>query len=119
MPRSSRPACGSAFAEPSTVLLGRALKPRPAAIAKSARNANAATIHGSELDFDSRTGAAAPTAVPQRWQNLAPALSSAEHAAQVAPARGEPQLAQYRPLPSAPHEGHVVEGTGDVMRSNY
>ena len=55
MPRSSRPACGSAFAEPSTVLLGRALKPRPAAIAKSARKASAATIHGSELDFDSRT----------------------------------------------------------------
>ncbi|HEY3745867.1 MAG TPA: hypothetical protein VGL17_06475 [Gemmatimonadaceae bacterium] len=63
-------------------------------MAKSARKANAATIHGSELDFDSRTGTAAPTPVPQRWQNLAPALSSAEHAAHVAPASGEPQLAQ-------------------------
>ena len=36
-------------AEPSTVLLGLALKPRPAAMAKSARKANAATIQGSEL----------------------------------------------------------------------
>jgi hypothetical protein len=80
--------------EPSTVLLGRALKPRPAAMAKSARKASAATIHGRELDLDSRTGAAAPTAVPQRWQNFAAALSSAEHAAHVAPVSGEPQLAQ-------------------------
>ncbi len=103
------------------MLLGLALKPRPAAIANSARKASAATIQGSELDFDSRAGAAAPTAVPQRWQNLAPALSSAEQATHVAPASGEPQLAQKRPLAMAPHEGQVAGGdgegeTGDVMR---
>jgi hypothetical protein len=89
-------------------------------MANSARKANAATIQGSELDFDSRAGAAAPTAVPQRWQNFAPALSSVEQAAHVAPASGDPQLAQYRPVAAAPHEGQVVDGdaegeTGDGM----
>src|SRR6476660_9947326 len=94
--RSSRPAWGSAFCEPSTVLLRRALNPRPAAIANRARKASAATIQGSALVLDSRVavGAAAPTAVPQRWQNLAPGLSSAEQAAHVAPASGAPQEEQ-------------------------
>src|SRR5436309_14913715 len=85
-PRSSRPAWGSAFCEPSTVLLGRALKPRPAAIAKRARKASAATIQGRAFVLDSRELVIAePTALPQRWQNLAPGLSSAEQDAQVAP----------------------------------
>src|SRR3954466_13998848 len=92
--RSSRPACGSALAEPSTVLEGRALKPRPAAIANSARNARAATIHGRALVFVSRGVVAPLTPVPQRWQNLAPGLSGAAHDAQAAPASGAPQLAQ-------------------------
>jgi len=76
------------------VLLRRALNPRPAAIAKRARKASAATIQGSEFVFDPPGGAAAPTAVPQRWQNFAPGLRSALHEAQVAPASGAPQLAQ-------------------------
>src|ERR1700682_997126 len=93
-PRSSSPACGSAFCDPSTVLLRRALKPRPAAMAKRARKASAATIHGSEFVLELTVGAAAPAGAPQRWQNLAPALSSAEHEAHAAPASGAPQLAQ-------------------------
>src|SRR5438045_2097155 len=96
-PRSSRPACGSAFCEPSTVLLGRALKPRPAAMAKRARNASAATIQGSAFVLDPFAAVAvlvAPIAFPQRWQNFAPGLSSAAQAAQVAPASGAPQLEQ-------------------------
>ena len=107
------------------MLLGRALKPRPAAMAKSARKASAATIHGSAFGFDSRIGATdAPTAVPQRWQNFAPGLSSAEQDVQVAPARGAPQLEQKRPLAAAPQLGQVVRflvsvTEGDAMRSNY
>src|ERR1700682_5506616 len=93
-PRSSSPACGSAFCDPSMVLLRRALNPRPAAIAKRARKASAATIQGSEFVFDPAADAAAPAGAPQRWQNFAPGLSSAEHEAHVAPARGVPQLAQ-------------------------
>jgi hypothetical protein len=76
------------------VLLRRALNPRPAAIAKRARKASAATIQGSEFVFDAAAGAAAPIEAPQRWQNFAPGLNSAEHDAQVAPASGAPQLAQ-------------------------
>src|SRR5947207_10152670 len=94
-PRSSRPAWGNAFCEPSTVLLRRALKPRPAAMANKARKATAATIHGRALVLDSRPlTAVAVTAVPQRWQNFAPGLNSAAQAEQVAPASGAPQLEQ-------------------------
>src|SRR2546423_12303049 len=94
-PRSSRPAWGSAFCEPSTVLLGWALKPRPAAIAKRARKARAATIQGSAFVLDSREVAVAePTAVPQRWQNLAPGITSAEQEAKLATGRRERQFAQ-------------------------
>jgi len=90
------------------VLDGRALKPRPAAMAKSARKASAATIHGSELVFVSRGVVVVPTAVPQRWQNLAPGLSGAAHDAQGAPASGAPQFAQYRPLAAVPQEAQVA-----------
>src|SRR6476620_2912970 len=92
--RSSRPAWGSAFCEPSTVLEGRALKPRPAAIANRARNASAATIQGSALVFVSRGATVAPREVPQRWQNFAPGLRGAAHDAHTAPVSGAPQLAQ-------------------------
>src|SRR6202158_4046302 len=94
MPRSSSPACGSAFCDPSMVLLRRALNPRPAAIAKRARKASAATLQESEFVSDPAPGAATPAGAPQRWQNLAPGLRSAEHETQVAPASGAPQLAQ-------------------------
>ncbi len=123
--RSSSPAWGSAFWEPSMLLPRRALKPRPAAIANSARKARAATIQGSELFLDSRTVAPGdPTPAPQRWQNLAPGLSSAEHDAQLAPASGAPQLAQYRPVAVASQDGQAVEdslegGAGKVIGSNY
>src|SRR5438874_1048306 len=114
-PRSSSPACGNAFCEPSTVLLGRALKPRPAAMANKARNARAATIQGSALVLDSRaTVAVPPAAVPQRWQNFAPGPSSAAQAEQVAPASGAPQLEQYRPVAVAPQTGHFVAGSVEV-----
>jgi hypothetical protein len=61
----------------------------------------------------------APTAVPQRGQNLAPALSSAAHEAHVAPASGAPQLAQYLPVAAAPQAGQAAvesDEEGDVMR---
>jgi hypothetical protein len=97
------------------------LKPRPAAIANSARKASAATIQGSAFVLESRVAdGLTPTAVPQRWQNLAPALSSAAHEMQVAPASGAPQLAQYLPVAAAPHVGQAAvesdEERGDVMR---
>lgn len=114
MPRSSSPACGSAFWEPSSVLPGRALNPRPAAIAKSARNASAATIHGSGLVAAGRTAAPAVAGVPQRWQNLAPGESGAAHEVHVAPDSGAPQLAQKRPSAGAPHEGQFP-GVGCVV----
>jgi hypothetical protein len=106
------------------LLLGFALNPRPAAIAKSARKASAATIQGKEFVRDSpdpRGGLAPPAGAPHRWQNLAPGPSSAEHEAHDAPASAAPQFAQYRPLASVPQEAQVVgesdeaEG-GDVMR---
>lgn len=108
-PRSSKPACGSAFCDPSRVLPRCALNPRPAVMANSARNASAATIHGSGFVLVSRVAAAPPTGAPQPWQNFVPGLSSAEHEAQVVPNSGEPQLAQKRPLAAAPQEGQVVE----------
>ena len=122
-PRSSNPACGNAFEDPSTVSLGLELKPRPAAIAKSARKANAATIQGSVLVFSRDWGAAAPAMAPHLWQNRAPGLNSAPQEAQEAPTNGAPQLAQYRPEPVAPHETQtesVLDAEeGDVMRSTY
>ncbi|HSU94758.1 MAG TPA: hypothetical protein VLI43_13700 [Gemmatimonadaceae bacterium] len=51
----------------------------------------------------------APAAVPQRWQNFAPGVRIVAQAAQRAPARGEPQLAQNCPLAAAPQPGHVTE----------
>src|SRR3954471_3592973 len=92
--RSSKPAWGSALDEPSTVLLRFALKPRPAAIAKRARKARAATIHGRELVLGSRDGEGPPAGAPQRWQNLAPGLRSEAQELHLAPASGAPQLAQ-------------------------
>ena len=116
--RSSRPAWGSAFCEPSTVLPRLALKPRPAAIANNARKASAATIQGKAFVFDSRAGTLPPTAVPHRWQNFAPALSSAAQEAQVAPASGAPQFAQYLPVAGAPQDGHALDCV-ETIRSNY
>ena len=106
------------------LLLGFELNPRPAAIAKRARNASAATIHGKEFvrdSPDSRGGLAPPVGAPQRWQNLAPGLSSAEQDAHGAPASAAPQFAQYRPLASVPQDAQVVGESdeaeeGDVMR---
>ncbi len=70
----------------------------------------AATIQGRALVLVSREAEAlAPTVVPHRWQNFAPGLNSAAHEAQVAPASGAPQFAQYLPLATEPQEGHVVE----------
>jgi hypothetical protein len=62
----------------------------------------------------SRRGSETPAAAPQRWQNLAPGLSSAEHDAQMAPLSAAPQLAQYRPLPVVPQEAHVLTESGDA-----
>src|SRR6266480_3689181 len=121
-PRSSRPACGKAFCEPSTVLLRRALNPRPAAIANKARNARAATIQGRALVLDSRaTLAIAPTAVPQRWQNFAPGLNSEAQTEHMAPASGAPQDEQYRPLADARQAGQmeVVCSDGEAMAGTY
>ena len=111
VPRSSSPACGRAFWDPSSELPGRALNPRPAAIANSARNASAATIHGNGLVAGRRT-AVADAGAPQRWQNLAPGDSGDAHDAHVAPESGEPQLAQKRPVAVAPQDGHVPEVGG-------
>ncbi|HEX9219306.1 MAG TPA: hypothetical protein VF858_02370 [Gemmatimonadaceae bacterium] len=87
-----------------------ALKPRPAAIANRARNARAATIQGRALVLASREmGVLAPAAAPHRWQNFAPGLNSAAHDAQVAPASGAPQFAQYRPVATAPQDGQALE----------
>ena len=71
-----------------------ALKPRPAAIANSARKASAATIQGRVLVLSRTVALPDPAAAPHRWQNLAPGLRSAEHATHLAPASGAPQLAQ-------------------------
>ena len=72
----------------------------------------AATAHGSALP-PPRAGAAAlpraPAAVPHRWQNLAPAVSGARQAAQVAPCSDAPQFAQKCPPPAVPQLGQVAE----------
>ena len=71
-------------------------------------------------------GLADPMPVPQRWQNLAPGLTSAEQDGHLAPDSGAPQAAQYRPAPEVPQDLQVVEASsweegeaGDVIRSNY
>jgi hypothetical protein len=72
-----------------------------------------ATAHGTvDVDRGSADGAA-PTAVPQRWQNLAPAVSDDRQAGQIAPSNGAPHDEQNRP----PVDG--VEQTGHVMGQNY
>jgi hypothetical protein len=76
------------------VLLLFALKPLPAAIAKRARKASAATIQGNEFVRVSWLGGAPPVGAPQRWQNFAPGLNSAEHDAHSTPESTAPQFAQ-------------------------
>jgi len=72
-----------------------------------------ATAHGMvDVDRGSDDGAA-PTAVPQRWQNFAPAVSDDRQAGQIAPSNGAPHDEQNRP----PVDG--VEQTGHVMAQNY
>jgi hypothetical protein len=81
-------------------------------MAKRARKASAATIQGSALVLDCGTDAgAAPTALPQRWQNFAPGLSAAEQVEQAEPASGAPQREQKRPVASEPHAGQRVDGS--------
>jgi len=72
-PRSSRPACGSAFAGASSELPRFELKNFPADIASSASKAIAATAQGSGDELDLRgspvvvaPGDVAPTGFPQR-----------------------------------------------------
>src|SRR5829696_5547744 len=114
-PRSSSPACGRAFFGASSALLAGVLTRCPATSAMSASRAMEATAQGSAAAPPRRsTGLprAAPTAVPQRWQNLAPAESADPHAAHTAPSRGTPQLAQNRPLAAAPQLGQEVDVLG-------
>jgi hypothetical protein len=74
-----------------------------------------AIAHGSDVDVVSgRRAPAAPAAVPQRWQNFAPGVRIVAHAAQRAPARGEPQLAQKCPLAAAPQLGHGTDAGAGV-----
>jgi hypothetical protein len=44
--------------------------------------------------------------VPHRWQNFAPGVSAAPHAAQAAPANGVPQFEQNFPIDSVPQAEH-------------
>jgi hypothetical protein len=73
----------------------------------------AATAQGSAVAVDrcwvGATGVL-PTAVPQRWQNFAPGVSSERHAAQAASATAAPQLEQKRPVTGAEQLGHVLVG---------
>ncbi len=96
------------------VLLGLALNPRPAAIAKRARNARAATIQGREFVRVSTRGGAPATGAPQRWQNFAPGVSSAEHDAHGAPVSAAPQFAQNRPVAGVPQDAQVMAESGDA-----
>jgi hypothetical protein len=85
-----------------------------------------AMLHGRiELLLRGSAGVSAPAGDPQRWQNLAPGVSGAPHAAQVAPASGAAQFEQNFPVAEAPHEGHRVVasdavegggGGGEAMR---
>src|SRR5687767_9421369 len=100
--------CGSTGAW----LAGPRPKRWPAASAMSASSAIPATAQGSALPTPSARGVGAfsPTGVPHRWQNLAPGVSDARHVAHATPCSGVPQLAQNRPLASAPQDGQDVEG---------
>jgi hypothetical protein len=83
--------------------------------ATSATSAMAATPHGSaeeKLRWSADAAAPDPTAVPHRWQNFAPGVSAAPHAAQVAPPNDAPQFGQNL-LPCGArvwHDGHVTVG---------
>ena len=98
-------------------------KLRPATTAIIAMSAIAVTAHGSKVALRPSMGDAAPTAVPHRWQNLAPAVSDERHAAQSAPSNGAPQSAQNRPpvdaAPQFPHRrpaaGPPSEATAGVV----
>jgi hypothetical protein len=68
------------------------------------------TIHGS-ADF---TLGVVATDAPQWWQNRAPGVSGCSHAAQLAPERAAPQLAQKCPDAAALQRGHVEE-SGELM----
>ena len=73
----------------------------------------AATAHGKAWVTppcaDRPAGAAAPAGLPQRWQNRAPRVSGARHAAQAAPSSGAPQLEQNFPEAAEPQAGHADE----------
>ncbi len=80
-----------------------------------------AMAQGSVLDPRASQGGAAPTAEPQRWQNLAPEVSDDRQAAQRAPSKGAPHSAQNRPPEDvAPQLPHVRSaggaGAGVVIR---
>src|SRR6201995_5374566 len=75
----------------------------------NATSAMPATAHGSP---DCRplwlTGPSAPAAVPHRWQNFAPGVSGALHAAQFAATSVAPQFEQNLPETFALQPGHVT-----------
>ena len=85
----------------------------------------AATAHGSAdpsprswAAVPVRASAVAPAGVPQRWQNLAPGVSSVPQAPQRAPASGTPQFEQNFPDAGDWQPGQVasdVEVAGLVM----
>ena len=62
-----------------------------------------------------RANPAAPTAVPQRWQNRAPGVSAAPHDAHVAPASEAPQFEQNRPDAGAPQFGQGADSVRFVI----
>lgn len=67
-----------------------------------------------------RAGAAAPTAVPQALQNLAPAGSWVAQFRHAGAASELPHSAQNLPVDAAPHVGQGVVGTeGLVMDRNW
>src|SRR5690348_12636709 len=88
----------------------------------SATSAMPATAHGRAVAKPvccAWAAGAAPTAVPHRWQNFAPAVSDEPQPEQGAPSSGAPQLAQKRPLAAALQFGQVMVGvTGDDMARN-
>src|SRR5205823_4198841 len=116
--RSSRPACGSALAGASSVEPRAVLNPRPASIANIVSSASAATIQGSGLILAAGACVGRDVA-PQWWQKFDPGVMSPLHEAQVAPARGAPQFAQYRPLAGDEQAGQAtgvesLEGSGGM-----
>lgn len=85
------------------------------AMAASAQGSAVEKLRGS-LELDGAF-ACAFAGVPQRWQNLAPAVSGAPHALQVAPASDAPQLEQNRPLAGLPQDVQVPDesaGAGEA-----